>query len=165
MKLAGGAFSHMTSLLGTDPEDAKKLSLKGFNLAKNPHQEQMFNGVDFRTFDFAFKFNPKSEPDTKTVVEIIKVFKKNMLPSMQKNAIQRFWNYPNEFDIQFLASDQDNSHNLFKFGRCALVSTHCNYTSSGVWAAFRNGHPVEVELTLNFTELEILSQEKIDAGY
>jgi hypothetical protein len=165
-QIGGSVLSKALSIATqTEEESMGKALLKSVNLAKNPHQEQIFTNVEFRSFPFTFKFNPRAESECKSVVDIIRVFKRNMLPSMQENEVQRFWNYPNEFQLEFLKGENEPNEHLFKFGKCALTSVSCNYTAAGVWAAYRNGHPVDVDLSLEFTELEVLSQEKIDQGY
>ena len=51
-----------------------------FGVAKNPMQEQLLNGVPFRSWDFTFDFWPKTRDESQTVQEIIYFFRSSMLP-------------------------------------------------------------------------------------
>ena len=48
--------------------------------AINPMQEQMLNGIPFRSWDFTFDFWPKSREEADAVNDIIYIFRSSMLP-------------------------------------------------------------------------------------
>ena len=76
-------------------------------------------------------------------------------------------NYPHEFDIQFLTSSEGDFETytqnkyLPKIKTCVLESIATNYTPNGVWAAYENGTPVAVTLTLGFKEKELVMAGEI----
>ncbi len=51
-------------------------------LAANPKKEQVFKGVDFRTFQFDYQFFPRSSQEAKNVLNIIQQFKYHMHPEL-----------------------------------------------------------------------------------
>lgn len=50
--------------------------------AINPMQEQMLNGIPFRSWDFTFDFWPKSVDEADAVNDIIYIFRSSMLPDV-----------------------------------------------------------------------------------
>ena len=48
--------------------------------AVNPQQEQLLNGIPFRSWDFTFDFWPKSREEAEKVNQIIYTFRSSMLP-------------------------------------------------------------------------------------
>ena len=48
--------------------------------AVNPQQEQLLNGIPFRSWDFTFDFWPKSKDEAEKVNQIIYTFRSSMLP-------------------------------------------------------------------------------------
>ena len=68
--------------------------------------------------------------------------------------------YPNVFDITMFNEDQTH-----RIARCCLTSIQVDHSGAGVNSTFYDDYPVETNLNLVFTELEILHKEKIDQGY
>jgi len=94
------------------------------------------------------------------VDNIIRTFRFHAMPENMNGKFGRYFIYPSEFEISFYHGNKRNPF-IPRINRCVLTSIQTNFTSSGVWSAFRNGAPVEVSLTLAFTELEILTKQKI----
>lgn len=159
----GATASGVSIMPGATQEQAENALMKMGNIAVNPYMEQYFTGVEFRTFNYTFKFTPRSEAETQATVEIIRKFKKHSLPRLEENYLQRFWLYPDEFQISYL-NLKSNAPNPFlhKIDACICTSVSVNYTGGGIWAAFRNGAPVEVDLNLAFTETTLMHQDKVD---
>ena len=152
----------------------------------NPRKEQLFNDVSFRTFDFSFNFFPKSKSETELVAEIIKMFRFHAHPEVSSNQV--FYSMPSEFQITYVDLTYPSNNpfqqvaSLFgvnsnagvaaspnqwlnKIGRCALTNVTTDYTPLGRLTSFANGAPAAITLTLQFTELEAISRNKIKVGY
>lgn len=127
----------------------------------NPFREVLFESVDYRSFNFSYRFFPKNERETKRVQNIIDLFKVNMLPEI--TAEKLFYIYPSEFDIEYFYKDSPNPY-LHKFARCALVNMEVDY-GGDQFVTFQDGSPVEIGLTLTFRELEQLTSERAADGY
>jgi hypothetical protein len=128
----------------------------------NPFRETLFESVDYRSFSFRYRFFPKNSSESKKIRDIIKVFKVHMHPEI--TAEKLFYIYPSEFDIQYFYKDKENDY-LHKFTRCALTDMAVDYGGEQ-FSTFQDGAPVEVGLTLTFTELENLTSQSIDKyGY
>ena len=127
----------------------------------NPFREVLFESVDYRSFNFSYRFFPKNERETERVKNIIDLFKVNMLPEI--TAEKLFYIYPSEFDIEYFYKDSPNPY-LHKFARCALVNMEVDY-GGDQFVTFQDGSPVEIGLTLTFRELEQLTSERAADGY
>lgn len=142
----------------------------GTRMIINNHLEVIFNGIDFRQFNFTFRFTPESEEEALNVDNIIRAFKFYAAPEILTGWAGRFWIYPAEFDIQYYANGKENLF-LNKISTCALTNISVNYTASGHWAAFRShsrlqGAPsVCTDITLQFTELELITKKRVLEGY
>ena len=132
----------------------------GAGIAVNPHLAVIFDGVNFRSHSFQYKFSPRSSNESSNVREIIKVFKKHMLPTLSDG--KAFFEYPDEFKIKF---NSKNEKFLFKIGTSVLTDFQINYNPDGGSYFHHNGAPVSVSLQLSFTEIDILTQDKIEEGY
>lgn len=133
----------------------------------NPHAEVLFKGTDFRKFTFGWKLTPRNESEVITILNIIKLFKFHASPAIGNE--HNFITYPSEFLIQFVHSDealgpQQNSF-LPRIAQSVCTDITANYTSVGLWSAFKSGAPVEVELSLSFSETEIMTKERINEGF
>lgn len=141
--------------------------------ARNPHMEFLFRGVQQRVFSFDFNFTPKSEEEARRVRRILQLFKKHALPEVRESAAGVFYEYPAEFDILFISNGTENDF-LHKISTCALTSIDVNYTGAGINSMHRNIEtgdggrgtpPTHTQVSLQFTELELMSQQRIEQGF
>lgn len=130
----------------------------------NPHMAALFKGVGFRTFTFNYQMLARSREESDAIRNIIYRFKYHMHPSIPRSgARRRFMLYPENFVIG-IYSPEDLY--LFKISTCALINMSVDYAGSGVPAFFKNtGAPVDIRMSLQFKELEVLSKEKIELGF
>ena len=131
-------------------------------LAANPKKEQVFKGVDFRTFSFDYQFFPRNEPEAKNVMKIIQEFKYHMHPEF-KDTNNFVYIYPSEFDIYYYQGTQENL-NLHRHTSCVLTEMNVNYTPNGTFNTFENGMPTQINVTLSFRELALLTKDKVKDG-
>ena len=132
-------------------------ALAGAAIAVNPHLAVLFEGVGFRSHSFQYKFSPRNQGESNALKRIIKVFKFAMHPEEKDLA---FFRYPDEFDITF----PNNELFLFKIGTSVLTDFQINYNPDGGSYFHENGAPVSVSLSMNFTELDVLTKAEIDEG-
>ena len=74
-----------------------------------------------------------------------------------------FFIYPSEFQITYRFGSSENGY-FHKFAPCALESMEVNYGGEQ-FSSFADGYPTEVNMTLTFRELEIMTKKMIDKGY
>jgi len=130
--------------------------------AGNPRKEQIFKGVDYRRFTFDYQFAPRDAAEAQAALNIIWLFKYHMHPEF-KDANNFIYVYPSEFDIEYYIGERQNT-SLNKISSCVLTEMNVNYSPNGVFTTFPDGTPTQINVTLNFVELETLTKERIEAG-
>lgn len=132
----------------------------------NPFSEQLFKNVKFRNFNFNFKLIPRNEKEAATIRSMINVFKFHMHPEIDAN--QLFFQFPSFFIITYnkMASSgaATINTNLNRIASCYLEDMDVDYTGSGQFSAFRDGHAGHINLTLKFRETILLTKEKLIEG-
>ena len=136
-----------------------------FNVQANPYKEQTFNGVDFRTFDFAFTFRALSQEDVNIIQKIITSFRACSKPTYDgNNGETGVFAYPKEFYIEFLTLDENDVYQTNKFlpelKYCVCTGVNTNFTGTG-WRSFVGGAPVDITMQLTFSETEIITGEDV----
>jgi hypothetical protein len=130
--------------------------------AANPRKEQVFKGVDYRRFQFEYQFAPRDSGEAQQILNIVNMFKYHMHPEF-KDSSNFIYIYPSEFDIEYHFGEGQNSK-LHKISSCVLTEMNVNYSPNGVFSTFPDGMPTQINVQLSFTELELLTKERIKAG-
>ena len=131
-------------------------------LAPNPMKEQIFKGIDFRTFSVDYSFSPRNAAESRGVLNIIAAFKYHMHPEY-KDANNFLFLYPSEFDIVYYHNGAENM-NIHRHTSCVLTEMQVNYTPNGNFTTFAGGMPTQINITMSFKELTILTKELIAQG-
>jgi hypothetical protein len=162
----GKAFSAVNDTISALQSDTGKLAASAFGVAINPQKQVIFDGIDFRKFQFSFTFSPKSLPESDTVNQIIKTFKYHAAPSIGSGVIGSFFfTPPSSFTIEYLYNGSTNTY-INKIAECVLESVSVNYAPNGIWSAFdQTGAPTQVTLSLSFKEIELVDRKKINEGF
>ena len=80
-----------------------------------------------------------------------------------KDANNFVYIYPSEFDVMYYQGGQENT-NLHKHTSCVLTEMNVNYTPNGNFTTFANGMPTQINVTLAFRELALLTKDKVKEG-
>ena len=156
--LQGILGSKILNMAGFDVS-AESILARGAGVIPNNNMELLFNAPTLREFQFNWKMSPRSESEAKQVNKIIKFFKAGMAVKKQSNVgsgngTSYFLGTPNIFDVQFLTTGNEEIDGLMRIKECACVGCAVNYTPESNWAAYEDGQPVSVIMTLKFSELE-----------
>jgi hypothetical protein len=159
-------------LLGTVKEGAAALGLAfgpnagtvsaATGLAFNPRKEQVFKGVDFRTFQIEYQFFPRSSTESRNILNIIKMFKLHMHPEF-KDTNKFLYIYPSEFDITYYSNGTENT-SIHRHTSCVLTEMTVNYTPNSQFTAFPDGTPTQINMQLTFRELAQLDKQMVAGG-
>jgi hypothetical protein len=152
--------SGVAQALGAD-FDFKAMSSIGTGTTQNPFREQIFQSVDNRTFQFDYKFLPRSPAEAASIEKIIKMFKFHMHPELSAGGL--FYIYPSQFNIVYYYQGKTNPH-VHKISTCVLSTMNIDYGGQQ-FGSFNDGMPTEINMRLNFVELETLTKERIALGY
>ena len=137
----------------------------------DPNIRTLFRGVQVRQFAFQFKFIAKNSLEAKEIKDIIKRFRFYAYPESigfkgSGEEISVGFKYPHPFEIR--ASYIDAEGNPVRIGPLMkdsyLTSITTNYNPSTM-AFHQDGEPVEIDLSLNFTEETTLNKKDILGGY
>ena len=137
--------------------------------AENPFSEVVFEKVNHRAFNYTYNLTARNKEEVEDINKIITLFKYHMHPSLNFDvAGGRYFQVPSEFEIHYAYQGQINNY-LNKISRCVL--TGCEVTYGGdQFSTFRQfdgdgAAPVQITMTLSFTETEIMTKETIAQGY
>lgn len=124
----------------------------------NPFLAMMFNGPRFKTHQFAWRFSPKTQQESETLVRIINTFKSKALP------VQWFggtlFAYPEVCMISLYPDKARN--NMYRFKPAVITQTSVHYAPSGTPSFFANSQaPAEIEFKIQLSEISIWTHNDI----
>ena len=140
----------------------------------DPNIRTLFRGVQVRQFAFQFKFIAKNSLEAKEIKDIIKRFRFYAYPESigftgsgeDADTISVGFKYPHPFEIKAAYMDAEGKSTpigpLMKDSYLTSITT--NYNPSTM-AFHQDGEPVEIDLSLNFTEETTLNKKDILGGY
>ena len=137
---------------------AETILARGFGIVPNSNMELLFQGPTLRSFGFNWRMSPRSKEEARNVKRIIRMFKQGSAPRKLNSqsgagAASLFLGTPNVFKLSYKTGNKEIS-GLNKFKICALVNMSVVYAPDGQWAAYAEGQPVSVQMSLNFQEIE-----------
>ena len=122
--------------------------------------EMAFEGIDRRSFSFTFRMLPNNPQEAQTIENIVTAFRYHSMPEIEGSELTgRTMITPSTLDIEYFP----NAH-LHKISTSVLEGVDVQYGGERP-QFFEDDHPVETQLTLNFKELEIITKERITAGF
>ena len=140
---------------------------KFFSQADNPYLEVLFDKMNLRNFSYTFTLAPKNTDERDDIQRIIQLFRFHMSPEVISEN-NRFLRLPSEFDIHYMyqhKSGQASENDYYnKIATCVMTGCDVDYTPDGV-NSFDDGSPTKMTMTLAFTELEMLTKEKVSEGF
>jgi len=167
---AGAAAAGAVGAIGVAalvPDIGSGLRAAG-RFSQNPYQEQLFNGIDFRTFTFDFIFAPSNEAEGMEVDAIINMFRFHSRPNFVGGFLgDGLFTFPNEFNIEFLKNIEGRfnpNRSIPSLYNCVCTNVSTNYSPEGFWVALKDGRPVSYTLNLAFTETQKITQRDIRPG-
>lgn len=153
----------------------------------NPRMEKLFKNKDFRTFNFSWEMYPKNRMEVEQIHNIVEAFRYHGNPSFDQDKTKEITDengnvvdtvasvvlrVPAEFQIRFLSTNSESDVEGFvenpyipKIGRCVLNSVSVDYTPNSIYSSLKNNAPTAITLTLQFTEIGVITREAIEAGY
>lgn len=158
----------LAKIVGMDNLNLKAAGLASRQQAMNKFAEKLFTGMARRQFSFEWEMSPRSFRDAMTIKRIIDTFKKWSHPTISDGGL--YLNYPAQFKIGFYHKGKLNDY-LFKIAMCGCESVEVSYGGDDL-TFFRSGSaegeptpPTSVKLKVDFTELELLTRERIEEGF
>ena len=136
--------------------------------AQNNFQEAVFNKINPRECSYTFQLVARNKDEANDIQNIIKLFKFHMHPELDEATGGRYFRVPSEFEIHYAYNDQKNNY-LYELSRCVCNSVEVDYGGDN-FQTFRQfdgegAAPVNISMTLTFTETTILTKAQIAEGY
>lgn len=163
--------------------NAASAVLAGTNLGKfrnnvlgtirNPFQFVTYSGPEFRSFGMNWTLIPSNKAEAFNIHEIVKFFKKSVVPGISNSGTAFFFNMPPAFGIEmriFKINGQrvpPSEGYVQKFAKSVLTSVEVDYNGMGaiVPTFAYDGRPTATKLTLNFQETTLITDEMVEEGY
>ena len=164
LKSAGIEDTMTSALLGVTGKVTKAAGQRATGKAVFQNQYMTYGGPGFREFQFAFALKALSKDDAISIESIVKFFKLNSAPQLRVGGLWRLYELPMVFRPTFHAKQGTMNLHLPLIGKCALTNVGVTYGGDR-YSEFWSNHPVQVDLTLSFKEVALLSGLDIDAGY
>jgi hypothetical protein len=137
--------------------------LQKLGYAVNPQMQLLFEGIGFRDYQMVFNFTPYSSQETEQVRKIIKMFRENAAPRIVTEAGGMFFVPPASFTLDFMFNGSTNPY-ITKTAESVITSVDVNYSPNG-FSAHDDGAPVQIQMTLQFKEIELIDKAKIQQGF
>lgn len=143
----------------------------------NPRLEKLFKQKDFRNFNFSWELYPRNKKEVEQIREIIEAFRYHAHPAMfdagdKEQKVQIQLRVPAEFEIRFLSTNPDPNASGFveneyipRIGRCALTTISVDYTPNAIYSSFMDNSPTAITLSLQFSEMGLMTREVVDKGF
>lgn len=155
---ARGAAGMLSRAAGAGP-DLRGVAESISRRVENPYKEQLFKSMGMRTFSFDYTFLPKSAIEARSILTILRIFKKNMHPELDPGKM--FLIYPSEFNIVYYYRDQENPY-VHKISNCVLTDMTMRFGDGRDFTSFSGGFPTQIDMHLVFLELEMLTGTRVD---
>lgn len=120
-------------------------------LVVNPALFMLFHHANFKTYDMTWQFVANNESEAETVAKIINFFKYESSPRRLEGVNILSMEYPSIFQMKFYPEDKFT----FKMKPAVVEIVAVDYTGGGFPAFYKNGAPIQVNLTVRFREIEI----------
>lgn len=160
--LGNGALAAVGGTLGAAAaSDAIGL---GTGRVFNPNTKTIFQGVGIRSFTLSFPMIASSSDEAQEIDEITRAFRRQMYPAKVTggDGFSAFLKYPNKVKVQFFTAAEGTTPK-YEFKPCFI--TNVNRSINNTSPSFHeDGEPVELTLSISFTEDTMLTQEDITGG-
>lgn len=138
-------------------------------ITSNPFKEQSFKGVPFRPFEFSWTFSARNSNEVEKLKDIINRIRQYSKPDYDNEESKILFNYPHQYEIQFLTKSTDGStlkknEYLPKLKTCICKSINTNFATAG-WSSFEDGAPTSITLQLGFEEIDIVTSTDVEDGF
>lgn len=142
---------------GTVAQAAAQEYNKQAQVSVNPREFMLYKSPGMRNFSFRFRFIPDDEGESRAAEEIVKWFRRGMYPTA---AGQYSFNFPDAFQIEI-----KNMQGIPKLPEVFLESCNVTFNPNSMSYFKQNNRPVEINLSLEFKELQPITRENVNEGF
>lgn len=128
-------------------------ALQTLGLAVNPFLSVVFNNVDFKEYQFSWRFMPRDSKETQTIKKIIDEFKIRSHPTVKGS----LFTIPDLVTITL-----DPPDHLFNFRKCVIKSISVDYAPNDLPSFFYDGAPTTIDFSIRLQEVEIRTSDNVN---
>lgn len=128
------------------------------NIVTNNFSFQVFNSVLHRQFQYSFRLMPKDGEESKVIKELCDLFLFYMLPARAMAGDIGFYEIPCQWQIEYRRGDAKLQYHQ-QPKNCFLTSVDVQYGGDAGNSTYNDGAPMEINLSLQFVEIEPLYRE------
>lgn len=145
---------------------------------QNPYTEQIFKGIEPRSFSFNWKLVPRNTTEQTKIDDLIRTFRTWSLPDYSSeltpdannsgnNLSDRWLTVPCVWNIRFFSGGNEMKYiPLLKV--CVIKNISVNFTPDNVWATHlvdaSQPAPVAYDLSIEFQEVEIITSAEVKSS-
>lgn len=122
-------------------------------IVENPHTTIMFEGVNLKSFTLTWRLSPRSQEESEILRDIIETIKLRAHPEEIFHRVAL--DYPDLVYVNFTGSP---AKFLPVFHRSIITNIMVNPTTGNGASFYRNGAPTEIEMTISFQEVRIVTR-------
>ena len=161
-----GMGAEATGFAMTLPGVSSLAEAAQFSIGRRALEQTMmsYSGPGFRNFSYNFSLRPTSQSESDVVEEIVRFFKIRSAPLQEATQFTRIYNIPEVFKIRYYYGSKEHDK-INKVGHCALTDLTVTYGGDKFTTFAGNHAPVQVDLQLQFKEMELLNQQMVEEGY
>ena len=123
-----------------------------------------YSGPQFRTFGFNFSLKPLDEKDQNSILNIVNYFKLGAAPNQISAGLYRIYEIPYLFRIQFYSTTGEMT-DINKIAHCALTNLQVTYGGDRFQTFAGTNSPVQTDIQLQFTEVELITRGEMEIGF
>lgn len=133
-------------------------------IISNPNTVTTFTANGVRSFSYAFKFIPKSLPESNELRDVIDTFKRNIYAGTENTSgVSFFLKYPPVWTIKYAVGEaMDENPYIPRIFTCFLTAINTSFNGAAGGTYYSNGAPLEVDLSLTFQETRALFRQDIE---
>lgn len=136
---------------------------------RNPHAKVLFQGPNFRVFQFTFPIVPFEQADADTIREMTRALSTSAAPGYANRyngffGSDNWFSYPDEVEIEVMIKNPQTGEivpNPFvqAIRRCVITSIDTTYGGQSVFTTHESGAPMDIQLSIQFMETEYLTKD------
>ena len=159
---AGGVASELGAMAAAKPlEGIATASQYTSGMRAVKQTIQSYGGPSFRSFTYNFSLKPLNARESMVCHAITQLFKEFSAPNQRSTRYTRVYDLPGVFKIMFYYGGKEHPH-IGKIGHCALTSIGITYGGDKFTTFDETHSPVQFDIALNFSEIELLNRENLE---
>lgn len=161
-----GASNVASGIRAIDATVFGNVRQRGSRSIVNPHKALLYQSHDFRTISIEWQLFARSPEESGAIHNLIKRLKEASHSGVggEGVALGTTFEYPDEMILRFYSTGKSNAF-MFNFGPCVITNLTARYGPGQASFFIGTGAPVQVDLSIEFQEIFMLTKDHIRQNY